>query len=146
MKIGIIGLGRMGANIARRLMRDGHECVVFDKSAEAVMELKRDGASGAADPHAMITALTAPRAVWVMLPSGKITEDMIGTLANAMEPGDIIIDGGNTFYKDDIRRAASLKDKGIHYVDVGTSGGIWGIDRGYCMMIGGESYIVEHLN
>ncbi len=146
MKIGIIGLGRMGANIARRLMRDGHECVVFDKSADAVKGLGQDGASGAADLPAVIKALAAPRTVWVMLPSGKITEDTIETLAHAMEPGDIIIDGGNTFYKDDIRRAASLKEQGIHYVDVGTSGGIWGIDRGYCMMIGGEPEIVKHLD
>jgi 6-phosphogluconate dehydrogenase len=146
MKLGIIGLGRMGANIARRLMRDQHECVVFDKSADAVKGVEKDGATGAADIKAMIKALAAPRAIWVMLPSGKITEDAIETLAGALDKGDIIIDGGNTFYKDDIRRAASLKEKGIHYVDVGTSGGIWGIDRGYCMMIGGETEIVDHLD
>ncbi|MCW8306119.1 decarboxylating 6-phosphogluconate dehydrogenase [Acidiphilium sp. PA] len=146
MKIGIIGLGRMGANIARRLMRDKHECVVFDKSADAVKGLETDGAIGAADLASMVKALDAPRAVWVMLPSGKITEDTIEALAAVMSANDIIIDGGNSFYKDDIRRAASLKEKGLHYVDVGTSGGIWGIDRGYCMMIGGETEIVAHLD
>ncbi|SIR15393.1 MULTISPECIES: phosphogluconate dehydrogenase (NAD(+)-dependent, decarboxylating) [Acidiphilium] len=146
MKIGIIGLGRMGANITRRLMRDKHECVVFDKSTDAVKGLEKDGATGAADLASMVKALDAPRAIWVMLPSGKITEDTIEALAGAMSVGDIIIDGGNSFYKDDIRRAASLKEKGLHYVDVGTSGGIWGIDRGYCMMIGGETEIVDHLD
>jgi 6-phosphogluconate dehydrogenase len=146
MKIGIIGLGRMGANITRRLMRDKHECVVFDKSTDAVEGLEKDGASGAADLASMVKALDAPRAIWVMLPSGKITEDTIDALAGVMSAGDIIIDGGNSFYKDDIRRAASLKVKGLHYVDVGTSGGIWGIDRGYCMMIGGETDIVDHLD
>ncbi|MBW4034309.1 MAG: decarboxylating 6-phosphogluconate dehydrogenase [Proteobacteria bacterium] len=146
MKIGIIGLGRMGANITRRLMRDKHECVVFDKSTDAVKGLEKDGATGAADLASMVKALDAPRAIWVMLPSGKITEDTIEALAGAMSAGDIIIDGGNSFYKDDIRRAASLKEKGLHYVDVGTSGGIWGIDRGYCMMIGGETEIVDHLD
>jgi 6-phosphogluconate dehydrogenase len=146
MKIGIIGLGRMGANITRRLMRDKHECVVFDKSTDAVKGLEKDGATGAADLESMVKALDAPRAIWVMLPSGKITEDTIEVLAGAMSAGDIIIDGGNSFYKDDIRRAASLKEKGLHYVDVGTSGGIWGIDRGYCMMIGGETEIVDHLD
>ena len=146
MKIGIIGLGRMGANIARRLMRDHHQCVVFDKSADAVKGLEKDGAAGAGDLAGVIKALEKPRAVWVMLPSGKITEDTIDALAGAMDSGDIIIDGGNSFYKDDIRRAESLKKRGIHYVDVGTSGGIWGIDRGYCMMIGGEADIVKHLD
>lgn len=146
MKIGIIGLGRMGANIARRLMRDQHECVVFDKSADAVKGLEKDGATGTADVAGMIKALPTPRVVWVMLPSGKITEDTIEALAAIMESGDIIIDGGNSFYKDDIRRAETLKARGLHYVDVGTSGGVWGIDRGYCMMIGGEADIVKHLD
>ena len=146
MRIGIIGLGRMGANIVRRLMRDHHECVVFDKSADAVEGLEKEGATGAGDIVGVIRALEKPRAVWVMLPSGKITEDTINKLAAAMDSGDIIIDGGNSFYKDDIRRAEDLKKCGIHYVDVGTSGGIWGIDRGYCMMIGGEDEIIKHLD
>ncbi|MGC9270069.1 phosphogluconate dehydrogenase (NAD(+)-dependent, decarboxylating) [Acidiphilium sp.] len=146
MKIGIVGLGRMGANIARRLMRDRHTCVVFDKSADAIAALEQEGATGAADLAAMVKALEPPRAVWVMLPSGDITEATVEALAGAMESGDIIIDGGNSFYKDDIRRAASLKARGINYVDVGTSGGVWGIDRGYCMMIGGDAAIVGHLD
>ncbi|HEX7389438.1 MAG TPA: decarboxylating 6-phosphogluconate dehydrogenase [Acidiphilium sp.] len=146
MKIGIVGLGRMGSNIARRLMHAKHECVVFDKSADPVKELQGEGATGATDLAALVKALEKPRAVWVMLPSGHITEETIETLAGLMEDGDTIIDGGNTFYKDDIRRAATLKKKGIRYVDVGTSGGIWGIERGYCMMIGGDADVVKHLD
>ncbi|MDD2876273.1 MAG: decarboxylating 6-phosphogluconate dehydrogenase [Acidiphilium sp.] len=146
MKIGIIGLGRMGANIARRLMRDKHTCVVFDKSSDAIQLLETEGAIGAVDLPAMVKALQPPRILWVMLPSGKITEDTIEQIAGALEKDDIIIDGGNTFYKDDIRRAGALKAKGINYVDVGTSGGVWGIDRGYCMMIGGSAEIVAYLD
>ncbi|MCU4161121.1 decarboxylating 6-phosphogluconate dehydrogenase [Acidiphilium sp. AL] len=146
MKIGIVGLGRMGANISRRLMRAEHECVVFDKSADTVKDLQKDGATGVGDLAAMIKALEAPRAVWVMLPSGHITEETIEALAELMDKDDVIIDGGNTFYKDDIRRAATLRKKFIHYLDVGTSGGIWGIERGYCMMIGGEADVVKRLD
>lgn len=146
MKIGIIGLGRMGGNIARRLMRDGHECVVYDKSAEAVQGLAKDGATGIGDLREIAKALEKPRTVWIMLPAGKITEDTIDTMAGILEAGDTIIDGGNSFYKDDIRRAAALKERGLNYVDVGTSGGIWGIERGYCMMIGGEKDVVDRLD
>ena len=146
MELGIIGLGRMGGNIARRLMRNGHRTVVFDQSSDAVQAVEKDGAAGAKDLAAVIGQLKAPRAVWVMLPAGKITEDTIDQLAGMLSKDDIIIDGGNSFYKDDIRRAATLKEKGIHYVDVGTSGGVWGLERGYCMMIGGEKSVVDHLD
>lgn len=146
MKIGVIGLGKMGANMARRLMRDKHECVVFDKSADAVKGVVKDGAEGADDLAAMVKALDAPRAIWVMLPAGRITDETVGSLADLLEKGDTIIDGGNSFYKDDIRHAAALKKHGINFVDVGTSGGVWGIDRGYCMMIGGEKNVVDHLD
>jgi 6-phosphogluconate dehydrogenase len=146
MEIGIIGLGRMGGNIARRLMRDDHRCVVFDRSAETVDELAKEGAAPAKGLDAVVSQLKAPRAVWVMLPAGKVTEDTIDQLAGILSKDDIIIDGGNTFYKDDIRRAETLKEKGIHYVDVGTSGGVWGLERGYCMMIGGEKPVVDHLD
>jgi 6-phosphogluconate dehydrogenase len=146
MEIGIIGLGRMGGNIARRLMRDNHRCVVFDQSAEAIKTLEKDGAAPAKDLAGVVSQLKAPRAVWVMLPAGAITEDTIDQLSSTMSKGDIIIDGGNSFYKDDIRRAQALKEKGIEYVDVGTSGGVWGLERGYCMMIGGETSVVDHLD
>ena len=147
MQLGMIGLGRMGGNIARRLMNNGHEVAVYDVNAASVDAL----AAGTRNalPHSLeglTQALTAPRAVWVMLPAGHITESTIETLAGILESGDIIIDGGNSFYKDDIRRAKALKEKGLHYVDVGTSGGVWGVERGYCMMIGGEKDIVDHLD
>jgi 6-phosphogluconate dehydrogenase len=145
MQIGIIGLGRMGGNIARRLMRHGHECVVFDARAEAVNELKKEGASGAGSLQDFVKRLSLPRAVWVMLPAGEITEQTIGQLGATLEKGDIVIDGGNSFYRDDIRRAHTLKEKGIGYVDVGTSGGVWGLERGYCMMLGGEPAAIQHL-
>ena len=131
MQIGVIGLGRMGSNIAKRLMRGGHSCVVFDRDAKAVSALKDDGAAGASDLADLVRQLQAPRAAWVMLPAGKPTEETIAELAGLFAEGDTVIDGGNTFYKDDIRRAKSLKDKGITYVDVGTSGGVWGLERGY---------------
>jgi 6-phosphogluconate dehydrogenase len=145
MQIGIVGLGRMGGNIARRLMRNGHDCVVYDARAEAVQELAKEGAKGAGSLKDFIAGLTAPRAVWVMLPAGAITEQMVSQLGALMQAGDIVIDGGNSFYRDDIRRARVLKQKDIGYIDVGTSGGVWGLERGYCMMIGGDA-AVQHLD
>jgi 6-phosphogluconate dehydrogenase len=144
MELGLVGLGRMGANMARRLMRAGHTCTVFDLSAENVKRLESDGATGAASYEGLVKKLSKPRAVWVMVPAGKPTEDSVMTLAAAMEDGDIIIDGGNSFYKDDIRRAAELKKRGIHYADAGTSGGVWGLDRGYCLMIGASEHAFRH--
>jgi len=146
MQIGVIGLGRMGGNITRRLIQNGHEAVVYDHDAKAIATLRQDGAIGAAGIDKLVKQLEPPRAVWLMLPAGKITEDTIGQLAELLAPGDIIIDGGNTFWKDDVRRAKKLKERAIHYVDVGTSGGIWGLERGYCMMIGGAKEVVAHLD
>ena len=146
MQLGLIGLGRMGANIARRLMRNKHEVVVYNRSLDKVKELQSEGATGVDNVEALIAKLAKPRAIWVMLPAGAVTEHMIDTLAGLMDPGDIIIDGGNTMYKDDIRRAKALAARKIEYVDVGTSGGIWGLERGYCMMIGGEDQVVKHLD
>jgi 6-phosphogluconate dehydrogenase len=136
----------MGGNIAQRLMRGGHKVVVFDVNPDSVHGLEGKGASGASDLADMVKKLAKPRAIWVMLPAGHITEVTIEQLAGIMEPGDTIIDGGNTFYKDDIRRAAALREKGLIYVDVGTSGGVWGIERGYCMMIGGDKAVVDRLD
>jgi 6-phosphogluconate dehydrogenase len=144
MQIGIVGLGRMGANIGRRLMATGHQVVGFDRDAKAVAALS--GAGAASDLKDMVAKLSSPRAVWVMLPSGKITEDAITQLGDLLSPGDTVIDGGNTFYKDDIRRAKTLKAKNITYVDCGTSGGVWGLERGYCMMIGGDKAAVDRLD
>jgi 6-phosphogluconate dehydrogenase len=144
MQIGIVGLGRMGANIGRRLMKAGHTVVGFDRDAKAVAAL--NGAEAAADLADMVKKLSPPRAVWVMLPAGKITEDAIAQLGGLLSSGDTVIDGGNTFYKDDIRRAKALKEKNITYVDCGTSGGVWGLDRGYCMMIGGDKAAVDRLD
>ncbi len=146
MQLGVIGLGRMGGNISVRLMRAGHHCVVYDHSADAVARVSGEGAVGARDLADMLARLDRPRAVWVMLPAGEITEGTIKTLSEHMESGDTIIDGGNTFYKDDIRRAAGLRERGIDYVDVGTSGGVWGLERGYCMMIGGPDAAVTRLD
>ena len=146
MQIGIIGLGRMGANIARRLMKGGHQPVVYDIDAARRTDLGTEGASPADTLEAMVAALTTPRALWVMLPAGKITEGTIAHLGSILAEGDIVIDGGNTYYKDDVRRAAELQKSGIHYVDVGTSGGVWGLNRGYCMMIGGPKDVVDHLD
>jgi len=147
MQIGVIGLGRMGGNISRRLMKAGHHCVVFDVNAQSREALAKDGAKAAGSLADMVKALTEkPRAVWVMLPAGRITEETVEQLAGLLEPNDIIIDGGNSFYKDDIRRAKKLAEKRIRYVDCGTSGGIWGIDRGYCMMIGGPKEAVDHVD
>ena len=146
MQIGVIGLGRMGGNISRRLIKNGHEVVVYDHDAKAVAALSRDGATGAGGLDKLVQQLRPPRAVWVMLPAGKITEDVIGELGKLLAAGDIVLDGGNTFWNDDIRRAKMLKERNIHHVDVGTSGGVWGLDRGYCMMIGGDKAIVDRLD
>lgn len=146
MQLGIIGLGRMGGNIARRLMLNGHTTVVYDRNAAFVENLRQEGATGVADLPALVAGLEKPRAVWVMLPAGAPTEDTINVLSELLEPGDVIIDGGNTYYKDDIRRAQGLSEKGLSYIDVGTSGGVWGLERGYCMMIGGDAEVVQRLD
>ncbi|WP_367617213.1 phosphogluconate dehydrogenase (NAD(+)-dependent, decarboxylating) [Pseudomonas zanjanensis] len=146
MQLGIIGLGRMGGNIARRLMLNGHTTVVYDRNTAFVENLSQEGATGVADLPALVAGLDKPRAVWVMLPAGAPTEDTINVLSELLEPGDVIIDGGNTYYKDDIRRAQALSEKGLSYIDVGTSGGVWGLERGYCMMIGGEAEVVKRLD
>ena len=146
MKLGIIGLGRMGGNIARRLMRGGHEAVVFDHNQPAVDALVGEGAIGASSIDDMRAKLDAPEIWWVMLPAGDPTEQTIAEIAKNAQSGAIVIDGGNTFYKDDIRRAKALREQGVHYIDVGTSGGVWGLERGYCMMIGGDKDQVDHCN
>src|SRR5690242_518835 len=146
MKIGVIGLGRMGGNIARRLMQHGHEVVGWDRSADAVADVVKDGMTGADGLEDMKAKLGNQATFWVMLPAGAPTESTIADLAGIIAQGDVIIDGGNTFYKDDIRRAKSLREKGIHYIDVGTSGGVWGLERGYCMMIGGPDKEVRRLD
>jgi 6-phosphogluconate dehydrogenase len=146
MDIGIIGLGRMGGNIAKRLMRGGHKCVVLDRNQDAVKDVESAGALAAKDSADMLKKLSRPRAVWLMLPAGAITEKVLAEVAAEMIAGDILIDGGNSFYKDDIRRARTLRENGIRYVDVGTSGGVWGLERGYCLMIGGDGETVTHLD
>jgi 6-phosphogluconate dehydrogenase len=146
MQIGIVGLGRMGGNIARRLMRAEHECVVYDRDADAVNTLAKEGANAAGSLSDLLSKLSAPRVVWIMLPAGAITEGAVKEIGGLAAEGDIVIDGGNTFYKDDVRRAKELAARGINYVDVGTSGGVWGLERGYCMMIGGGEAIVRHLD
>jgi 6-phosphogluconate dehydrogenase len=145
MQLGMIGLGRMGANMVRRLIRGGHECVVFDMSAKAVAELVKEKAVGTASLAEFVKALKKPRAVWLMVPAGVVAKSIADLLPH-LESGDILIDGGNSYYIDDMRRAKELKPKGIHYVDVGTSGGVWGLDRGYCMMVGGEADAVKRLD
>jgi 6-phosphogluconate dehydrogenase len=145
MQLGMIGLGRMGANIVRRLMRGGHACVVSDLNAENVRRLTDEGATGATSLDDFIKKLHKPRAAWVMVPAGEPTEQTVQALAQRLEADDIVIDGGNSYFKDDVRRARALQGKGIHYVDVGTSGGIWGAERGYCLMIGGPEPVVRHL-
>jgi 6-phosphogluconate dehydrogenase len=145
MQPGVVGLGRMGANIVRRLMRDGHSCVIFDLNPDAVAALEQEGATAATSLADLVEKLSKPRAAWVMLPAGDATGKTISELASNMDPGDTIIDGGNSYYRDDIRRAAALSGKGINLVDCGTSGGVWGLERGYCLMIGGEADVVEHL-
>ena len=146
MQLGMIGLGRMGANMARRLMRGGHQVVAYDRSAEAVKQLAGEGAKGVDSLAAMIGALAKPRAVWIMVPAGGPTESTVNELAEKLEPGDTIIDGGNSFFKDDVRRAKALASKKINYVDAGTSGGVYGLERGYCMMIGGDKDVVQRLD
>lgn len=145
MQLGMIGLGRMGANMVRRLMRAGHECVAFDLSPENVKRLADEGATGAKSLDDFVSKLSVPRAAWLMVPAGGPTEQTVMALAERMAPGDIIVDGGNSYFKDDVRRAKVLKQSGIHYVDVGTSGGIWGLEHGYCLMIGGEAEAVKRL-
>ena len=146
MRLAMIGLGRMGANIARRLMRGGHQVVAYDRNPPLVAELAKEGAAGAASLEELAGKLEGRRIFWVMLPAGPPTESTIETLTGLGRPGDIIIDGGNSFYKDDIRRAKACAEKGLHYVDVGTSGGVWGLERGYCMMIGAEDEVFAHLD
>ncbi len=146
MQLGVVGLGRMGGNIARRLTGKGHACVVYDRDDDAVAKLAKQGMTGAKDLADLVSKLEQPRAIWLMLPAGKATESTIEALRPMLAAGDVLIDGGNTFYKDDIRRAKALKDAGIHYVDVGTSGGVWGYQRGYCMMIGGDREAVDRLD
>ncbi len=146
MQIGVIGLGRMGGNISRRLIANGHEVVVYDYDASAIAAVSRDGAKGAEGLDKLVALLRPPRPVWIMLPAGKITEDTIGQLGKLLDAGDIVVDGGNTFWKDDIRRAKMLKERSIHHVDVGTSGGVWGLERGYCLMIGGAKEVIDRLD
>jgi 6-phosphogluconate dehydrogenase len=146
MQLGVVGMGRMGANIARRLMRGGHTCVVYDRNAAAVQRVVADGAAAANDLAALVEALAAPRTVWVMLPAGGPTEETVTALGELLAKGDVLIDGGNTFYRDDMRRAAALAPKGVIYLDVGTSGGVWGLERGFCMMVGGETAAVERID
>lgn len=147
MQIGVVGLGRMGLNITRRLMKAGHQCLAFDVNAEAVATARGDGASGAASLAELVKSFNqSPRIIWLMLPAGRVTDAAIETLAELLAPGDIIVDGGNTHFKDDIRRAGELASKRIHYIDCGTSGGIWGAERGYCLMIGGPVEAVTHMD
>ncbi|MDX2170598.1 MAG: decarboxylating 6-phosphogluconate dehydrogenase [Deltaproteobacteria bacterium] len=145
MQLGMIGLGRMGANMVRRLMKAGHQCVVFDMSPDAVKGLAAEGAVGAASLDDFVAKLSAPRAAWIMVPAA-VVDQTLADLSARLQRGDIIIDGGNSYYIDDIRRAGELKAKGLHYVDCGTSGGVWGLERGYCQMIGGEPDVVKHLD
>jgi 6-phosphogluconate dehydrogenase len=145
MQLGMIGLGRMGANLVRRLMRDGHDCVVFDVDAASIAQLESEGATGAATLEEFVAKLEKPRAAWIMVPAGYV-QGTVDRLAELLEPGDIVIDGGNSYYRDDIDRAKQLSPSGIHYVDVGTSGGVFGLERGFCLMIGGEKKVVKHLD
>ncbi len=144
MQLGMIGLGRMGANMVRRLMHAGHECIVYDRSVGAVQELVAEGADGSADLDEFMSRLKPPRVVWMMVPAA-VVDGLIAELAQRLEPGDILVDGGNSWYKDDIVRARRLEPVGVHYIDVGTSGGVWGLERGYCLMIGGDTESVQHL-
>jgi 6-phosphogluconate dehydrogenase len=145
MQLGMVGLGRMGANMVRRLIRGGHECVAFDRSPKAVADLAKEKATGADSLEDMVKKLAKPRAVWLMVPAA-VVDETIASILPSLEPDDILIDGGNSYYIDDIRRAKELSAKKIHYADVGTSGGVWGLERGYCMMIGGEEKVVKHLD
>ena len=145
MQLGMVGLGRMGANIVRRLLRADHTCAVYDRDPAPGQALAAEGAVAVADLQALVAMLVPPRAVWVMLPAGAATEDAVTALAGLLSPGDTVIDGGNSFWKDDVRRAATLAEKGLTYLDVGTSGGVWGLERGYCLMIGGDTAAVDRL-
>jgi len=145
MQLGMVGLGRMGSNLVRRLMRDGHACVAYDVNADAVAMLAAEGATGAGTIAEFVAALEAPRTVWVMVPAGEITTSTIASLAEHLEPGDVVIDGGNTYYRDDIAHAASLGERGIHHVDCGTSGGVFGLERGFCLMIGAEPAVFARI-
>ena len=145
MQIGMIGLGRMGGNMVRRLMKGGHTCVVYDRGADAVAAFAKEGATGARSLEDLVAKLQKPRAVWIMVPSGAPTEDTVQSLAKLLEAGDTIIDGGNSFFKDDVRRSKDVGKKGIHYVDAGTSGGVWGVERGYCLMVGGPTEAVQRV-
>jgi 6-phosphogluconate dehydrogenase len=145
MQLGMIGLGRMGANLVRRLERAGHQCVVYDRNQPAVEQLAGEGAAGAASLEELVAKLSAPRAVWVMVPAG-VAGQVVDELAGLLEPDDTIIDGGNSYYRDDVQRAEALRARGLHYLDVGTSGGVYGLERGYCLMIGGEAEVVERLD
>src|SRR6185295_2419069 len=145
MQLGMIGLGRMGANLVRRLMRDGHRCVVYDVNPAAIKELGDEGATGTDTLEAFVGALETPRAIWIMVPAA-IVDSTLEKLTPLLDKDDMVIDGGNSYYRDDITRAAELKKSGIHYIDCGTSGGVWGLDRGYCLMIGGEEKPVQHLD
>src|ERR1044072_9712511 len=145
MELGMIGLGRMGANMVRRLLKHEHQSIVYDRSVEAVQALVREGAVGSTSLKEFVSKLKTPRAIWLMIPAALV-DSTLTELSAIIDSGDIIIDGGNSYYIDDIRRAGDLKNKGIHYVDVGTSGGVWGLERGYCQMIGGESDVVRHLD
>lgn len=146
MELGMVGLGRMGANLVRRIMRAGHQAVVFDRDPAPGAALAKDGAVATESLAALVAAMKAPRHIWVMLPAGAVTQAAIDELAALLSPGDTIIDGGNTFWQDDIARAATLKAKGLHYLDIGTSGGVWGLERGYCLMVGGDKAVVERLS
>jgi 6-phosphogluconate dehydrogenase len=146
MQLGMVGLGRMGGNIVRRLLRNGHQCVVYDRNAAAMRDLAKDGARETSSLRDFVGKLERPRAAWIMLPAGEVTETAVMEIAGHMDADDVLIDGGNSFYKDDVRRSRALAPEGIHYVDVGTSGGIWGIERGYCMMIGGQKDVVDRLD
>jgi 6-phosphogluconate dehydrogenase len=146
MELGMVGLGRMGANMVRRLMRGNHDCVVYDLDPDNVKKLTSEGASGASSLDELVQKLAKPRAVWVMVPAGEPTDKTVAALAERLEAGDVIIDGGNSYFKDDLRRAEQATARGIHYVDVGTSGGVWGLERGYCLMIGGPDEAIERLD
>ncbi|MBI4737808.1 MAG: decarboxylating 6-phosphogluconate dehydrogenase [candidate division NC10 bacterium] len=145
MQLGMVGLGRMGANMVRRLLKGGHACIAYDRNPESVDRVAAEGAIGAKTLDGFAKSLSTPKVAWLMVPAGEATEQAIRALAERMAPGDVIIDGGNSYYKDDVRRARMLQERGIHYVDVGVSGGIWGVERGYCLMIGGESEVVSRL-
>jgi len=145
MQLGMVGLGRMGSNLVRRLMRDGHRCVAYDVEPDAVARLEAEGATGAASIETFVAALETPRTVWVMLPAGEITSATIAELAEHLEPGDVVIDGGNTYYRDDVAHASLLAERGIHHVDCGTSGGVWGLERGFCLMVGAEPEVFARL-